>query len=65
MDFQSSDFEPHWEHVDCAEETSLCQEANKFKWTSLILFRWLWIQPEDTQKLVDGYQMAERLLTKY
>ena len=22
------------EHVDCAEETSLCQEDNKFSWTS-------------------------------
>ena len=27
---QSPDFEPHQEHVDYAEETSLCQEANKF-----------------------------------
>ena len=31
--------DPHWEHVDCAEETSLCQEANKCSLTSPILSR--------------------------
>ena len=29
----------HREHVDCAEGTSLCQEANKCIWTSPILSR--------------------------
>ena len=36
---QSSDLTPPHQHVDCAEETSLCQEANKFNWTSTILSR--------------------------
>ena len=37
--FPKSWLEPHREHVDCAEETSLCQEANTFSWTSSILSR--------------------------
>ena len=28
--------EPHRDHVDCTEETSLCQEANKFSWTDSV-----------------------------
>ena len=31
--------EPHWEHVDYAEETSPFQETNTFGWTSPILSR--------------------------
>ena len=37
--FLQFSLEPHQEHVECAEETSLCQEANKCSWTSLILLR--------------------------
>ena len=34
--FPKSWLEPpkNQKHMDCAEETSLCQEANKFSWTS-------------------------------
>ena len=66
--FTKSLLEPHWEHGDCTEETSLCQEANKFSLTPPILSReGLNIH----QKLVGGLKhltevkMAEGHLTTY
>ena len=52
MVFPKSWLEPHREHVDCAEKTSLCQEATSVELHRVSQEEWL----KFNQKLVDGYQ---------